>query len=586
VNRLLLAVLAAALLVPASASATSPALPPDGPLGHYCTPQNGVRFCPTVSLDGRIRSWDGVPLDVDFTLPPADVRGPYPTIVMEHGYPGTKKTFQASTPEGDGGATYHYNDNFYARQGYLVVTYSARGFGDSCGTPASRTEGCERGWTHIADHRFENRDVQHLLGLLVDQGFSRADGLGVTGVSGGGGRSIGLAYLYDRIRLPDGKLTRWVSPRGTPLHIAAAFPRWGWYDLTTALVPNGRPRFSRSPIGIPKRTWIDLLYAGGAAAGFLSPPGADPQADLTTWRTATLREPPGPEVSGIAQTLTNFIGGAAGLRGDDPAPLMIENGWTDELFPADEALRTAAGAERPKLLLGDLGHGWAHNPRKSDRVFNDLGADFFRINLQPEKPRPPVLPPDVQAFVSACPKGAVGRRLSGPSVASMQRGQIVLRGRRSQRVSSRGGRKATGEALNGASGDWCTGVARRREPRSATYEARSPGFTLLGAPAVQATIRTRGAGGQLAARLWEVRGRRQRLIARGLYRLKTNQRGRIRFQLHPNAYRFGAKRRFKLELLGRDAPYAQAPQRAFSVRVKRLRLVLPTRERGTQGVSR
>ena len=264
---------------------------------------------------------------------------------------------------------------------------------------------------------------------------------------------------------------------------------------------------------------------------------------------------------------------------------MIENGWTDELFPADEALRIGARARRPRLLLGDLGHGWAHNPRKSDRVFNDLGAAFFRNLLQPELRRQPALPPAVQAYVSTCPKGTVGHRFSGSSLASLQRGQVVLRTSRAQRLDSRGGRKATAEALNGASGDWCKGVPARREPNTATYRATSSGFTLLGSPAVQATIRTRGAGGQIAARLWEVRGARQRLIARGLYRLRTNQRGRIRFELHPNAYRFGAGRRFKLELLGRDAPYAQAPTRAFSVRVERLRLVLPTSERGTQGVS-
>ena len=582
-KRLPLALALAALAVLAVA-APAQAQAPLAPFGHACAPKAGVRFCPTVDLSQRVASWDGVPLDVDVTLPPGG-SGPFPVVVLEHGYPGTKATFQATAPKGDGRSTYHYNDNFYARQGYAVVTLSARGFGRSCGAPASRTAGCERGWTHIADHRFENRDVQHLLGLLVDQGIARPDGLGVSGVSGGGGRTVGLAYLRDRIRLPDGSFAPWVSPRGTPLHIAAAFPRWGWYDLTTALVPNGRPATSRSPLGVPKRTWIDLLYAGGAAVGFLAPPGADPQADLTSWRSATLREPFGPEVSGIAQTLTNYIGGAAGLRGSEPAPLMIENGWTDELFPADEALRIGAGATRPKLLLGDLGHGWAHNPPATDKAFNDLGADFFRIHLQPERPRQPALPPDVQAFVSTCPKTAVGRRLSGPSLASLQRGEVVLRTARAQRLTSRGGRRATAKALNGAGGDWCKGVRTRREPNTAIYQARSTGFTLLGAPAVQATIRSAGAGGQIAARLWAVRGAGQRLIARGLYRLRPGQRGRIRFELHPNAYRFGARSRFKLELLGRDAPYAQAPRRAFSVRVLRLRLALPTAERGNQGSS-
>jgi pimeloyl-ACP methyl ester carboxylesterase len=161
-KRLPLALALAALLVPASARAQAPI----APFGHACAPRAGVRFCPTVDLSRRVASWDGVPLDVDVTLPPGGT-GPLPTIVLEHGYPGTKATFQATTPTGNGRATYHYNDNYYARAGYAVVTLSARGFGRSCGVPDSRTAGCERGWTHIADHRYENRDVQYLLGLLV-----------------------------------------------------------------------------------------------------------------------------------------------------------------------------------------------------------------------------------------------------------------------------------------------------------------------------------------------------------------------------------------------------------------------------------
>jgi hypothetical protein len=82
-RRLLLAVLALALL-PASASAAPPA-----PFGHACTAQNGVRFCPATALTDRVASFDGVPLDVDVTLP-ATGDGPFPTIVMLHGYGGDK----------------------------------------------------------------------------------------------------------------------------------------------------------------------------------------------------------------------------------------------------------------------------------------------------------------------------------------------------------------------------------------------------------------------------------------------------------------------------------------------------------------
>ena len=261
-----------ALALPSLALAgAAQAQAPRAPFGHACVPQAGVRFCPTDDLAQRIAVAGTARRSTSTSRCRPAGSGPFPTIVLEHGYPGTKATFQASTPEGNGGATYHYNDNFYARRGYAVVTLSARGFGRSCGVPESRTAGCERGWTHIADQRYENRDVQHLLGLLVDEGVARPDGARRQ-------RRLGRRRARGRPRLPARphpparrQLRPLASPRGTPLHIAAAFPRWGWYDLTTALVPNGRPASSRSPLGIPKRTWIDLLYAGGAAAGFLVP---------------------------------------------------------------------------------------------------------------------------------------------------------------------------------------------------------------------------------------------------------------------------------------------------------------------------
>ena len=37
--------------------------------GHPCTLQNGVNFCPTANDGQRVPSFDGVPLDVDVTVP-------------------------------------------------------------------------------------------------------------------------------------------------------------------------------------------------------------------------------------------------------------------------------------------------------------------------------------------------------------------------------------------------------------------------------------------------------------------------------------------------------------------------------------
>ena len=46
------------------------------PFGHACTAQDGIRFCPSATLDQRVPSWDGTPIDIDVSLPPTGVKSP------------------------------------------------------------------------------------------------------------------------------------------------------------------------------------------------------------------------------------------------------------------------------------------------------------------------------------------------------------------------------------------------------------------------------------------------------------------------------------------------------------------------------
>src|SRR4051794_1717530 len=218
----------AALLAPAAATAAPPA-----PFGHACSDQNGVLFCPASTLDQRVPTWDGVPIDVDVTLP-AQGDGPFPTIVMVHGLGGNKGDFETVDEAGTGAdgrsstSRFHYNNNFYAKRGYAVVNLSQRGYGNTCGKLDSRTSpGCDQGWQHLDDQAYEARDIQTLVGMLVDQGVTQANAIGVTGISYGGGMSNQLAYLKNRVRMPDGTFVPWTSPNGTPLQIDAAWGRWG-----------------------------------------------------------------------------------------------------------------------------------------------------------------------------------------------------------------------------------------------------------------------------------------------------------------------------------------------------------------------
>jgi predicted acyl esterase len=583
-KKLLALIPALFLLAPVTAEAADP-------FGHACTPQNGVRFCPTASDAQRVASWDGVPLDVDVTLPPTGA-GPFPTIVMMHGWGGNKTAFESSTPAADGGTNYHYNNVYFAQQGYAVITYSARGFGRSCGTPDSRTSpGCDRGWVHLADQRYEGRDTQHLLGLLVDQKVVKPSAIGVTGISYGGIQSHNLARLRNRVRRPNGSFAAWRSPGGRALRIAAAWPRWGTTDLTNALTPNGRfldfapvsPDQSRQPLGVMKQSFTNGLYALGTIAGFIAPAGADPTADLSTWRAITDRgEPYGADGRAVARELTTYHS-ATGVPGT-PVPLLVQNGWTDDLFPATEALRVYQTFKRTKGALisyqfGDLGHPRGSNKVGVDRFFNTQGARFFASHLRGRGQAP--AHNSVVAFTQTCPRDAPAE---GPYKArSWERlhpGRVALDAPKVQRVDSTGGNPETGKAFDQIlTGDACTTVPAERAAGTAvvTGAVMRP-VTMLGLPTVSASIRTRGSGGLLAARLWDVHGGNQTLISRGVYRLADDQRGPIAFQLFGNGWRFRRGHVVKLELLGADAGFLRTSNNAFSVRVSKLRVELPTPE--------
>jgi fermentation-respiration switch protein FrsA (DUF1100 family) len=573
------AALAAGLLMAPAAQAAPPL-----PFGHACVPQNGVLFCPNASDDQRVPSWDGVPLDVDVTLPPTG-DGPFPTIVILHGWAENKTTYEGASPSGS------YNNVFYAQQGFAVVNYSARGFGRSCGTPDSRTSpGCDRGWIRLADHRYEGRDTQDLLGLLVDQGVARADRIGVTGISYGGIQALSLARLRNRVRLEDGSFIPWRSPNGTPLQITAAYSRWAGSDVTYSLQPNGRfldfrtPRRNQSirPGGVMKKSYNDVFFASGNATGFYAPPGGPFSSDITTWKALSDRgEPARQDALAVGRELTGFHSWA-GLSGPS-APLLVQNGWTDDLFPAPEALRvyrtfTAAPGARISLQLSDSGHSRAQNkPGSSGEMLNQALA-FFDAYLKGQG-RPP-RHGSVLASRQTCPAGASeGRLVRAENWERLHPRTKTQIARAPQRIRSRAGDPDTAAAIDpiGGSGA-CAGVPAETVKGTATVQGGfARRFTLLGFPTIQARVRTRGRGGFIAARLWDVHDGEQTLVSRGVYRLRDNQRGRIIFQLFGNGWRFGRGHVAKLELLGRDPDFLRTSNFKFRVTVSKVRMELPGR---------
>jgi len=577
-----LAACAAGLLVLPAGAAAAPT-----PFGKLtCVPQEGVRFCPGDGAAKRVNA-NGVPLDADVALPATGDTN-LPLVVILHGYGGKKGGFGEMKP--------------WAERGYAVLDYSARGFGASCGSSASRLAdpiGCAQGWVRLADTRYEVRDTQNLAGLLADEGLVDPQRIGATGTSYGGGQSMALATLKDRVMNPDGSLGPWRSPGGKPMRIAAAAPNIPWTDLVYSLLPNGRtldyvvqptsgPGSSRAPIGVAKQTYIAGLFASGQASGYYSPPGTDPDADLTTWfARINSGEPydPDPLVRDIANEIAEHHTSYHIPGNQPPAPLLISNGWTDDLFPADEALRyynrTRALYPGTPIALRFFDYGHSRGANKAADVAKRTAAVFawFDFHVRGIGARPA---DDVTVLTQTCPKTTPS---AGPFSAStwdaIHPGEVRQVFAAAKTLTSGGGDPSVNQKVDpiGGGGDACASTPSSDLSGVATYRfAPSPGYTLLGSPTVIGKFAVTGANAQIAARLWDVApgGGAQTLVARALYRPTGS--GTEVFQLHANGWQFAPGHVAKLELLGNDAPYGRASNGAFQISASDVDVRLPVRD--------
>ena len=585
------------------------------PFGLACHKTEGVRFCPG-DVDHRVATFDGVPLDVNVVLPPAPKQrghrdGGYPLVVELHGWAGAKLGLDDDAggfnePRG-GQYAFLPTPRRLAAAGLAVLTYSSRGFGESCGSPSSRgAAGCARGWTHLADARYEAHDTQHLAGLLADSSLVDPRRIGVVGSSYGGLQALELSTLGDRTVLPDNRTVPWRSPkRHLRMHLASVTALDTASSLVDALVPNGRWRddpqgrtaSETDPVGIPKLSWNAGLYGAGQAAGFIAPPGVDRSADLTT---SFLRLAAGdPNADPVAQDSlaeTQQWHAAAGLDMGraPPPPTLLVYGWTDSLFPVDQALRWVDRERRalPRAVVGqlytDIGHPPAPNKPADRRLVVARVVAWHEHYLLGRPARGVVR--GVEAWLHTC---ALSKRSAGPirarSWGALHPRSVSLRGGGGTVVGD-GGDPASGRATDPVAGDGIC-AAQQLPPAAGSVVQSWPvkrAVTLLGAPTVSADLQvtddtsqapyvtTVASGTHLAARLWDVAPDGSALLlTRLLYRPRAS--GVQAFQLHPIGYRIPAGHRIALELRGSDAPYGRPSNEPFTIQVGALRLTLPVR---------
>jgi hypothetical protein len=588
------------------------AAPSPRPFGLTCHKTEGVRFCPG-DVNHRVATFDGVPLDVNVVLPPAPMYDDrpdahYPLVVELHGWAAAKLGLDdnAGGFNEQRGGQYAFlpTPRSLAAAGMAVLTYSSRGFGDSCGSPQSRaTPDCEQGWTHLADVRYEAHDTQYLAGLLADSGLVDAQRIGVIGSSYGGLQALELSTLGDHTVLPSGSVVPWRSPkRHLPMHLASVTALDTASSLVDALVPNGRWRddpAGRSasevdPVGVPKLSWNTGLYGAGQAAGYVAPPGIDPSGDLTTsFLRLAVGDPSADPIAIDSLNETAQWHEAAGLdiRHVTPPPTLLVYGWTDSLFPVDQALRWVYREQsaHPSAVVGqlytDIGHPPAPNkPADRKRVVARVTAWHEHYLLGRSAP----VVHGVEAWLHTCPASS---RSTGPVQASswpaMHPRSVVLRGAGGSVVGD-AGEAVSGRATDPVAGDGiCT--TQLVPPAAGTVVDSwrvKHAITLLGAPTVSADMQITDAesqapyvtgpavGTQVDARLWDVAPDGSALLlTRLVYRPRVGD--MQTFQLHPIGYRVAAGHQLTLELRGSDAPYARPSNEPFTIQVGAVRLSLP-----------
>ncbi|HTT94993.1 MAG TPA: CocE/NonD family hydrolase [Solirubrobacterales bacterium] len=595
----------AALVIAPVAQAAPPTEVFGGEVECNVMPLNGdITAC-----SGKALTWDGTTkIDVNVFLPPESVgEGPFPMIGDFHGWGGSKQGLTTIEPSPK--LTFQQKDpriQHWAESGYAVFSMSDRGWGKSCGKydiPEVSEAVCANGYNHLMDDRYEVRDAQYLMSVLAAEGLAVPNRIGVTGASYGGGISVALAALRNREMEPDGTLVPWESPAGEAMEIAAAVPQWAWTDIAYALAPNGRNLdyvtestyrgpSGKAPIGVMKYSYTEALYQSGLGLSTYST--SNPEANIPGWRERLLGGEPYTDagVNAMIEQLTTYHSAFYINHSEAPAPLLLQSGWNDDLFPVDEALRLyqRTRAQYPgdpiSLFLADYGHARSQNKEADVALFNERLEAWFAHYLKGEGAAPSS---SVEALTTTCP---ASQPSEGPFKAAdwagLSPGEIRLHSSAAQTIQH--GTVAEEKVPTESSAVFdpivgpeagktvCSAVSAADNPRAANYRlapAPAGGYTLMGSPTIVAQIESPSPNSEIAARLVDESPEgTETLIARGLYRPVGGSQ-EIVFQLHPQGYRFAAGHVAKLELLPSDFPYGRFSNLQTNVTVDSLELRLP-----------
>ena len=246
----------------------------------------------SLTIDGaRISKADKDPvkLEVNFYTPGVL---PAPAVVLAHGYGGDKNSLRAQA-------------NYLREAGYVVLTYSARGFGQSTGKISMNSP------------EFEIADAKALIDFLATRSEVLLDAsgdprVGLVGSSYGGALSLMVAGLDKRVD--------------------AVVSDIAWNNLETALFPQNAVGINHP--GVFKQLWTGLFFNVGLT-GALQLQDRCGRLEVTWCEIYESVAAAGTYSQQQARLM--FESSPASTNEKVTAPTLLLAGQADSLFPLSEA---------------------------------------------------------------------------------------------------------------------------------------------------------------------------------------------------------------------------------------------------------
>ena len=431
------------LVAPAAAASAAPVAELTGPSETF-----------RVAVPAAPGSAATIRLDVDLYLPATS--RPAPAVLLAHGFGGSKRSLAKDAER-------------MRREGYVVMAYSARGFGRSGGRIS------------LDSLDYEVADAKRLVDVLASRPeVETRDGdpvIGVVGASYGGALALILGATDPRI-----------------VSVVAAIT---WNDLAQALVPQSAAADGAGPApGVFKQAWATQLF-GAAASPFYGACGRF-TAELCTLYTKLVG---GGQLDAADRTLLEASSPASVLSGMT-APTLLLQGRQDTLFGLDQAdanERAIAAAGAPVTVSWFAG---GHDGGQTDGTAGAVDK-WLSAHLRGRSPRHASSEPfsfTVPTSARGFAETRVAARYPGLNGGSLRK--LPLNGRFGIVVNPPGGLPATISSLpgigavdsviggigSGIAGTAGTVAQPAQQAKFATGSISTP-FVLAGSPTVTVDVR-------------------------------------------------------------------------------------------------